>query len=60
MSGGKIKDSGMEDGFIITRVDDKIVTTPDEVSQIIKKHQKTIAIDGIYPNGDKAYYAIGW
>ncbi|MDX2301911.1 MAG: trypsin-like peptidase domain-containing protein [Microscillaceae bacterium] len=57
---GKIKESGMEDGFIITKVDDRLVSSPEEVSRIIQKKRKTIAIDGLYPNGDKAYYAIGW
>lgn len=59
---GKIKASGMREGFIIMRIESKtIYTTKDVLDALLngKSKSRTIAIDGIYPNGTKNYYAIG-
>jgi len=36
------------------------VNSPKDIERLIKKRKRVIAIEGVYPNGEKAYYAIGW
>ncbi len=56
---GSIKASGMREGFIITKVDDKVVQSPEDVRRVVQTTRRTLAVEGVYPNGDKSYYAIG-
>jgi serine protease Do len=58
---GKLKEAGIKEGFIITSVDKNQVKDADEVEQILQSNKSGgLLIEGIYPNGQKAYYAIGW
>lgn len=54
------KDSGMEDGFIITRIDKQPVNGPGDVEQLLKNHREGLLIEGMYPDGRKSFYALGW
>jgi serine protease Do len=56
---GKLQSSGMKEGFIITAIDKKMVYKPSEVEAILRSKQGGVLIEGIYPDGTKAYYAIG-
>jgi serine protease Do len=49
----------MKEGFIITAIDKKMVYKPSEVEAILRSKQGGVLIEGIYPDGTKAYYAIG-
>lgn len=57
---GKLKESGIRKGFIITFFGEKAVDSPKDIERLIKQRKRVIAIEGIYANGEKAYYAIGW
>jgi serine protease Do len=58
---GKIREAGIKEGFIITSVDKNPVKDADDVGQILEGNRTGgLLIEGIYPNGQKAYYAIGW
>ncbi|MCS6824386.1 MAG: Do family serine endopeptidase [Cytophagaceae bacterium] len=58
---GKLKNAGVKEGFIITAVDKKKVSSPAEVLNIIDNNRNGgLLIEGVYPNGQKAYYGIGW
>ncbi len=57
---GKLKESGVRKGFIITYFGEESVNSPKDIERLIKKRKRVIAIEGVYPNGEKAYYAIGW
>lgn len=57
---GKLKESGIRKGFIITYFGEEPVNSPKDIERLIKKRKRVIAIEGVYPNGEKAYYAIGW
>jgi serine protease Do len=58
---GKIKEAGIKEGFIITSVDKNPVKGAEDVAQILEENRTGgLLIAGIYPNGQKAYYAIGW
>jgi Do/DeqQ family serine protease len=58
---GKWKSAGIKKGFIITKVDKReIVTLADFADAINKSRGEGLLIEGYYPDGDKAYYGIGW
>jgi Do/DeqQ family serine protease len=59
LESGKFSTSGIEKGFIITKVDGQKVYDADDVTSILKSKSGGVLIEGIYPNGDKAYYGFG-
>lgn len=60
--GGKFKKEGISKGFIIMKINNASVSSPDAVEQIIdavsKSQDKGLFISGFYPNGRTKYYAI--
>ena len=60
LSNGKWKDAGLKEGFIITRIDKQIIRELDDFRGFLNRPGSDgILIEGIYPNGDKAYYGLG-
>lgn len=59
LAAGKLRNAGIREGFIITTVDHKKVSSPDELKQTLDNKKGGILIEGVYPNGSKAYYAFG-
>lgn len=59
ITNGKIKEAGIQAGFIITHFGEQKVDNPQDLERILANKKRIIAIEGIYPNGNKAYYAIG-
>jgi Do/DeqQ family serine protease len=59
LSSGKLLSAGIREGFIITSVDKKKVNSPEELKQILDNKKGGILIEGVYPNGSRAYYAFG-
>lgn len=59
LSKGKFKSAGIREGFIITSVNRKRITTTDEFIYIIKNSQGGVYLEGVYANGSSAYYAFG-
>lgn len=59
ISAGKLKSAGLREGFIITSIDKKPVSSPEEVVNILEHKQGAVLIEGIHPNGKKDYFAIG-
>lgn len=58
---GKLQEAGIKEGFIITAVDKNRIGTPEDAAALLQKSKEGgTLIEGIYPNGQKAYYAIGW
>ncbi|HUW04813.1 MAG TPA: Do family serine endopeptidase [Williamwhitmania sp.] len=59
LSDGKFKQQGIKEGFIITQIDRNAVYEPDDVGRILSNTSGGVLIEGVYPNGIVAYYAIG-
>ena len=58
---GKLKDAGIKEGYIITHLDRQKVTSIKDIIKILEnKKGGGLLIEGIYGNGEKVYYAIGW
>ena len=55
------RETGIADGFIITRIDKNKVTKPQDVQRYLEAAKETdgALVEGIYPDGRKAYYPIG-
>ncbi|MGB0392106.1 MAG: trypsin-like peptidase domain-containing protein [Salibacteraceae bacterium] len=56
---GKIKRSGIQNGFIITHVDNQKIKNKTELNEMLKDKSGGVLFGGIYPNGTKKYYGIG-
>jgi S1-C subfamily serine protease len=59
LSNGKFKEAGIKKGFIITQVNKNPVSEVDELRRIIKNSRGGILVEGIYSNGEVAYYVFG-
>ena len=57
---GKLKDLGVKEGFIITEINKKPVSSVDDVKRAINQTEegRPILIEGVYPNGEWAYYVF--
>lgn len=56
---GKWKDEGIKPGFIITHVNKTPVDNVDQVLELLRRRGGNL-IEGMYPDGEQRYYAIGW
>ncbi len=59
ITSGLISNAGIKDGFIITQIDRKPVSSPDQVTAYLQKAKGGVLIEGKYPNGSVAYYGFG-
>ncbi|HEY1040937.1 MAG TPA: trypsin-like peptidase domain-containing protein [Bacteroidia bacterium] len=59
LEGGKFASAGIKPGFVITSVDKKKVNSTEELEGILKGKSGGVLIEGIYPNGTKAFYGFG-
>lgn len=59
LKNGILSTSGIKKGFIILKVDNKPVRSVNELQDILAAKEGGILIEGIYPNGMRAYYGFG-
>lgn len=59
LGNGKFKDAGIKKGFIITQVNKNSISEVDDLLRIIKNSRGGILVEGVYPNGEVAYYVFG-
>lgn len=56
---GKLQNSGMKEGFIITSVNKKPIYEVKDLKREISNARGGILVEGIYPNGEQAYFVFG-
>lgn len=56
---GKLRNAGIREGFIITHVDRKPVNDVNDLKYAFEGNSGGTLIEGIYPNGQRAYYGVG-
>jgi len=56
---GKLRDAGLEEGFIVTNVNKKPIFDVNDFKREIGNARGGILVEGIYPNGESAYYVFG-
>ncbi len=59
LAAGKLRAQGIQEGFIITSIDNQPVKTPEEVSSKLQNKKGGVLIEGVYPNGMRAYFGFG-
>ena len=59
LSNGPLLDSGMKPSFIIIKIDGQKVYDPKGFMKMIQGKKGGVLIEGIYPNGKRAYYGLG-
>ena len=49
-------------GFVVTSINKRSISDVEGLSTILSQLPKDdgVLVEGIYPNGVKAYYGIGW
>lgn len=62
VNSGAMKDAGINRGFIIQKVNDNSIKSIDELQKAVKdastSKEPVLYIQGIYPTGKKAYFAV--
>jgi S1-C subfamily serine protease len=56
---GKLQETGVREGFIITKVDKTKVKNSKELIKALEGSSGGVLLEGYYPNGAKAYYGFG-
>ena len=56
---GKFMDAGIKQGFIIIQVNKNSIAEVNDLLNIIKNSRGGILVEGIYPDGEGAYYVLG-
>lgn len=54
-----LRKKGIKEGFIILRIDKERIASVDEVKKYLSEKRGGILMEGVYPNGTKAYYGFG-
>lgn len=55
---GRLARSGIKEGFIITSIDKKVVSEIEDLN-FLESKKGGVLIEGVYPNGFRAYYGFG-
>ena len=62
VNGGKLKEAGVPAGFIIQRVNEEAMKSVEDLQDAVKKastsKEPVLYIQGIFPTGKKAYFAV--
>jgi len=56
--GGKFRSAGIREGFIVTEINNESVSSIEDIEDILEDSDGGVYIEGIYPDGLIAYYAI--
>lgn len=60
VSRGKLSESGVRAGFVITKINNTSINTVDDIRNVLSKvKQGGVYVEGVYPDGFAAYYAFG-
>jgi Do/DeqQ family serine protease len=57
---GKLSEAGVREGFIILRIDKQPIRSAADLENALDDASNGILIEGVYPNGLRAYYGVGW
>ena len=56
---GKLRNIGIREGFIITQIGDKAINSVEDLTNALKSERRGLLIEGVYPDGSRAYYGLG-
>lgn len=58
VNSGKFRSAGIKEGYVITEINNRSVDSMEDIRRIVEESDGGIYIEGIYPDGLIAYYAI--
>jgi len=59
LSPGLLKSAGLRNDFIIMKIGNTIINSEKDITSAFQNASGGILIEGIYPNGIRAYYGVG-
>lgn len=60
LTAGKLRDQGVREGYIIVRINQRYVSSENDIKAVLQQiRDGGVFVEGIYPDGKKAYYAFG-
>jgi serine protease Do len=59
LDNGLIRNSGIREGFIITSIDKQPIHSTQDLKEAFTSRNGGVLVEGLYPNGMRAYYGIG-
>jgi Do/DeqQ family serine protease len=60
LKAGKWQEAGIKKGFIMLAIDQVPLENLDQLANILNTKKGGMLVEGIYPNGVRAYYGLGW
>lgn len=61
LKSGKLKEAGIKEGFVITSIDKtRILNSKEAKAHLGRVTEGGVLIEGVYPNGERAYYAVAF
>jgi S1-C subfamily serine protease len=57
VTGGLMSQMGIEEGFIITSINERPIQSPEELAEILERIRGRVIIKGVSKNGTKGYYS---
>jgi len=58
LSRGALSNAGIRRGFIITHISNNPVRKPGDIAGIIEEESGGVLVEGVYPDGRRAYYGV--
>jgi serine protease Do len=59
LENGLLKNAGIREGFIVLAIDRQIIHSSKDLKDGLTSKKGGVLIEGVYPNGLRAYYGIG-
>ncbi|NMM48754.1 Do family serine endopeptidase [Marinigracilibium pacificum] len=61
ISGTRWEQLGIDEGFILTKINNREIGSPEELRQILEKSKGSrVKIEGVYPDGRELVYGFTW
>lgn len=61
LGAGKWRESRVREGFVIVKINKNPIRTLDDLKDAVSQSSREgMLIEGYYPDGEKAFYGIGW
>ena len=59
LENGSLKNAGIKEGFIVYAIDKQLIHSIQDINDALASRKGGVLIEGLYPNGLRAYYGIG-
>ena len=59
LENGLLKNAGIREGFIVVAIDKQIIHSSQDLKDVLTSKKGGVLLEGVYPNGLRAYYGVG-